>query len=282
MITKKITTISLFIFWAVVTSVLVAGLVFYQKNESEKKQAQLGNTPATILTIQEIANHSTIDNCWLLISGKVYDVTSYFSAHPGGTATILPVCGKDATAAYSTKDPGAFAVQGSSHSTSAKNLLDDYYIGDLNSTIVQNSSSPTGGAVQNSGTTTKSTTQVKPVVPPAQVALSMQEISKHNKTTDCWILISGKVYNITSYFGSHPGGNGNMSPLCGKDAAAAYATKDSGATSAQGSAHSANAQTLLAKYYIGDLNQTIGQQKIQQTNNVVPPTTKGDDDEYDD
>ncbi|MFA6355335.1 MAG: cytochrome b5 domain-containing protein [Candidatus Paceibacterota bacterium] len=117
------------------------------------------------------------------------------------------------------------------------------------------------------------------------IVLSSTEITKHNKSNDCWIIISGKVYNITSYFGSHPGGDSTMTPTCGIDATAAYATRDPNAkTSGSRIAHSSSAQGMLASYYIGDLNQTIGQQKVTATNAVVAPknTKSGDDDEWDD
>lgn len=116
------------------------------------------------------------------------------------------------------------------------------------------------------------------------ITLNMEEIAKHNKSSDCWMLINGKVYNITSFFGSHPGGNATMSATCGTDATAAYMTKDPNATSnGSRSAHSSNAINLLSNYYIGDLNQTIGGDKITQTMAVVPPLATGDDDyEYED
>lgn len=118
------------------------------------------------------------------------------------------------------------------------------------------------------------------------LVLNMAEISKHNKQSDCWFLISGKVYDITSYFGSHPGGNSTMSATCGEDATDEYATQNPYATSSgRRSAHSSNAISMLANYYIGDLNQTIGEQKIIETNNVVTPASnkvEEDGDEYED
>lgn len=114
--------------------------------------------------------------------------------------------------------------------------------------------------------------------------LDMAEISKHNKQTDCWFLINSKVYNITSYFGSHPGGNAKMLDTCGEDATDEYRTQNPSATSSSGrSAHSSSALSMLGNYYIGDLNQTIGQQKITDTNTVVAPVSNGDDEgEYED
>ncbi|MFA6386388.1 MAG: cytochrome b5-like heme/steroid binding domain-containing protein [Candidatus Paceibacterota bacterium] len=114
------------------------------------------------------------------------------------------------------------------------------------------------------------------------ITLDMTEIAKHNKSIDCFMLISGKVYNITSFFGSHPGGNAAMEATCGTDATAAYATRDPYAkTSGTKINHSKSAQAMLANYYIGDLNQTIGQQKVTATNTVVAPKTSGDDEDDD-
>lgn len=33
-----------------------------------------------------------------------------------------------------------------------------------------------------------------------------EEIEKHNKDDDCWIVVDGKVYDATSVLGWHPGG----------------------------------------------------------------------------
>jgi len=119
-----------------------------------------------------------------------------------------------------------------------------------------------------------------------QTTLSTAEISKHNRTNDCWLLINSKVYDITSYFGSHPGGNSKMLATCGKDATNAYMTQDPYATkSGNRSAHSSNAVNMLNDYYIGDLGQSIGQQKITQTNSIVTSVANNygeDDDEFDD
>lgn len=77
------------------------------------------------ITLAAVGQHSTQEDCWLAIDGKVYDVTD-FDAHPGGNA-IYQGCGMDATELYETRPMGT----GTPHSARAREMLDDYYIGEL-------------------------------------------------------------------------------------------------------------------------------------------------------
>lgn len=45
-------------------------------------------------TAAEVAKHNSADDCWLIIDGKVYDVTSYVSEHPG-ELSIAKKAGQD-------------------------------------------------------------------------------------------------------------------------------------------------------------------------------------------
>lgn len=72
------------------------------------------------------------------------------------------------------------------------------------------------------------------------------EFSRHNTPSDCWIVISGHIYDITTFFGSHPGGDPSLAKHCGTDATNAYNTKDIG----PGRTHSADAQAMLSRYLI--------------------------------
>ncbi|MCX6754408.1 MAG: hypothetical protein NTU81_01085 [Candidatus Nomurabacteria bacterium] len=303
---KILSTISLFIFGVVVVSILTAGLVFYQNNKTNQvSNSQTGSKVADtlnqltasgksiVLNMTEISKHNSQSSCWILINGKIYDVTSYFGSHPGGNSTMAATCGTDATVAYATRDPYASsAVGGSGHSSSAKNLLNDYYIGDLNQTIGQvtlpeiNSTIPSVNNVISNTTNNPTTPKavLPSVTPSGNISLNMTEISKHNKASDCWFIVSNKVYNITSFFGSHPGGSAVMAATCGTDATVAYMTQNPNASSSAGSsAHSSRATNMLSSYFIGNFNQVIGQQAVAQTNSVVAPTSNnGNDSEEDD
>jgi len=48
----------------------------------------------------ELAHHSTPDDCWIAVRGKVYDVTRYLDFHPGGRDVLTAHGGRDATAAF--------------------------------------------------------------------------------------------------------------------------------------------------------------------------------------
>ncbi len=69
-----------------------------------------------------------------------------------------------------------------------------------------------------------------------------EEVTKHNTKDDCWIIISGKVYDITDWAPHHPGGAGVARMYAGKDATAEF-----------GDYHSAEAVTHMVHFYIGDL-----------------------------
>nr|POF13967.1 nitrate reductase [nadh] 1 [Quercus suber] len=65
-------------------------------SEEEKINAakQEAGAPQKQFTRQEIEKHSTEDDCWLVVDGKVYDATSVLSWHPGGKAAIVGHAGK--------------------------------------------------------------------------------------------------------------------------------------------------------------------------------------------
>ena len=53
-------------------------------------------------TLEEIAKHNTEESLWLIINGKVYDVTKFLEEHPGGPKAFLNRGGKDATRAFNS------------------------------------------------------------------------------------------------------------------------------------------------------------------------------------
>jgi len=70
-------------------------------------------------TMNEIAKHNTEDSTWIVIHGRVYDVTSWMWAHPGREEVLQTNGGKDATPQF----------EGNFHSNYARDKAKQYVIG---------------------------------------------------------------------------------------------------------------------------------------------------------
>ena len=79
----------------------------------------------SIFTAAQIAEHAGTQSCWVIIKGRIYDVTEYVDIHPADPDTILKYCGKDATKGWETKD----RKRARPHSPEAERQLEDYFIG---------------------------------------------------------------------------------------------------------------------------------------------------------
>lgn len=60
----------------------------------------------TAYTMADVKLHNTQSNCWTVVNGSVYNVTSWISKHPGGSSAIVGMCGVDASAAFSGQHGG--------------------------------------------------------------------------------------------------------------------------------------------------------------------------------
>ena len=81
------------------------------------------------------------------------------------------------------------------------------------------------------------------LVPPTEPTFSVAEVALHNSREDCWISIGDSVYDITNFFGTHPGGEAPVR-FCGRDATAVFSRIHDG---------SAGADFMAQQYRIGRL-----------------------------
>ncbi|ORX36403.1 putative cytochrome b5 [Kockovaella imperatae] len=73
------------------------------------------------ITLDQLKEHTTRDSLWLLIHGKVYDVTKFRDEHPGGDEVLVEEAGHDATEAFD--DIG--------HSPEADSIMEKILIGEF-------------------------------------------------------------------------------------------------------------------------------------------------------
>lgn len=103
------------------------------QSETTNTQAQ-GEEAESLpgITADEVAAHSTEGDCWTIIDGRVYDITSYIARHPGGDE-ILRACGADASSFFNERkdESGNEVGSGTPHSLSAQRQLVDLQIGTL-------------------------------------------------------------------------------------------------------------------------------------------------------
>ncbi|KAH9546931.1 hypothetical protein CY35_11G007100 [Sphagnum magellanicum] len=74
-----------------------------------------------LFQFSEVETHANPTDCWLIIHGKVYNVTRFLEEHPGGYDVLLSATGKDATSDF--EDVG--------HSPDAHTLMSDFMIGEI-------------------------------------------------------------------------------------------------------------------------------------------------------
>jgi cytochrome b involved in lipid metabolism len=82
---------------------------------------------------------------------------------------------------------------------------------------------------------------------PSAKSYSLKDVASHNKASDCWMAIHGKVYDLTTYLPEHPSRPEIIERWCGKESSEAYDTKT------KGRRHSQDADRQLDAYFIGDL-----------------------------
>lgn len=79
-------------------------------------------------TVEDIAQHDTEDDCWMIYDNGVYDLTNYLDDHDR-YLDIREWCGGDITEAFETKDGIS-----QDHRSSSYALLEEFRIGDIETT----------------------------------------------------------------------------------------------------------------------------------------------------
>ena len=57
------------------------------------------------ITMQEVERHDTPDDCWVVLNGKVYDLSTFQKEHPGGSKIITDNAGKDVSNLFNNVHP---------------------------------------------------------------------------------------------------------------------------------------------------------------------------------
>ncbi len=77
----------------------------------------------TAYTLEQVAEHRTLDDCWMAIEGVVYDFSACVPSHPTPAFMLEQWCGREATEGMRTKGYGR------DHSPAAWALMKGYRVG---------------------------------------------------------------------------------------------------------------------------------------------------------
>merc|ERR1712048_1359931 len=160
-------------------------------DDEDEGAAQGGN----FFSKEEVAKHNSAKDCWVILDGKVLNVTRFLKDHPGGELAIVTFAGKDATEEFNMIHPpdviGKYAP--------------DAVIGMLGG----------GGEADDDD---EDDDDDDDEVAEGGNFFSKEEVAKHNNAKDCWVILDGKVLNVTSFLKDHPGGELAIVTFAGKDA----------------------------------------------------------------
>eukprot|EP01132_Coremiostelium_polycephalum_P007902 gene7902-9723_t len=101
-----------------VTKKVVKKTETIDKHKVKPKRYTPGD-PLVYFTAEEVAIHNKEDDLWLIIDGKVYNVTEYVDKHMGGLA-IMRNAGKDSSEGFRNQHPDK-----------VRQILDEFYMGVL-------------------------------------------------------------------------------------------------------------------------------------------------------
>lgn len=109
----------------------------------------------------------------------------------------------------------------------------------------------------------------KPINPAGTINLTNSEIKAHNLKSDCWSIVNGNVYNLTTFVKSHPGGASVIANICGKDGSKAFVNQHN----TQGKPNK-----VLSSFLLGPVGASI---TAEAGKKVIEPPVAGKGDESD-
>ncbi|CAL9732047.1 L-lactate dehydrogenase (cytochrome) [Monosporozyma unispora] len=109
---------------SIAAATTTAGLLFLYQNETNPQILNDSGVKQSkkLITPNEVSKHNTPDDCWVVIDGKVYNLTEFINIHPGGPLILKLNAGMDVTAIFKPLH---------AKGTLEKYVKPEWYIGEL-------------------------------------------------------------------------------------------------------------------------------------------------------
>ncbi|KAL1903472.1 hypothetical protein Sste5346_000099 [Sporothrix stenoceras] len=118
-------------------------------------------------SVADVAAHNSRSSCWVIVSGKAYDVTEFLDEHPGGARSILRFAGRDATAEYEPLHPPG----------TIESLPKDKHLGPVDDLTLEPEPTATTSEIQTSTSPLIMTTSA-PVILPLSACMSLEDLAQ--------------------------------------------------------------------------------------------------------
>ena len=79
---------------------------------------------ATVYSREEVSKHDSVEDAWVIVDQRVFDVTSFLDSHPGGLSITEEYLGSDISSLLRSDDVHR-------HSPTAFEVLEQYCVGRL-------------------------------------------------------------------------------------------------------------------------------------------------------
>ena len=120
----------------------------------------------------ELAEHANEEDVWVVLHGKVYDVTGFLPDHPGGKRAIMLYAGKDASEEFDMLHPPAI-----------KDSIAKYLGAKALKGVAPKPAAANTGAA----------------------GVAAEELARQPGGS-VWVLLNREVYDVTEFLDKHPGG----------------------------------------------------------------------------
>jgi len=59
--------------------------------------------PSASYTAAQVKKHNKASDCWSIVGKNVYKLTAWIPKHPGGSSSVVAMCGKNGTGLFNSK-----------------------------------------------------------------------------------------------------------------------------------------------------------------------------------
>ncbi|XP_024359923.1 cytochrome b5 [Physcomitrium patens] len=81
-----------------------------------------------VFSAEEVQRHVSPGDCWIIVRGKVYDISTFMDDHPGGDDVLLQAAGRDATEEFDNVG----------HSKAAIAQMETFHVGECPEVLKKN------------------------------------------------------------------------------------------------------------------------------------------------